>query len=529
MTERKERDCTARGWAACAALIVVLVLASFIPPMKVCGVSLKRVNILSEFVSFDDAPAGEPSDKEIALEEVEIDMNQVAEQVAGQRCDSVCPEVPVRFVWEPEEMPAECAGEPGALLAELPEAEAPAVPIEDFDTTGASPLEAFYRKLATGEPVRIAFLGDSFVEGDILTADLRELLQLRFGGGGAGFAPMASPLTGFRRTVKTLSKGWTSYNIMQQAKAPADLKGAFTVSGWVCRPAEGASTRWEMTDARARLDACTRAEVWFRSRRDSRVELTVNDSLKRVFDIPAGEALREASVNCPNLKSFSFKVLSGADGVVGYGARFGGDGVTLDNYSVRSNNGQALFRTAPSLNAQLQQLAGYDLVVLQYGLNIMQQGVHGYAKYSGQLAQIIDYVRECFPGAAVLLLGVSERYVKGEEGFSPMDAIPSMLRWQRQAAERTGAAFWNTCEAMRARGGMERFVEKGWAGKDYTHINYAGGRQIAEELFAALYAGVWQTWLRLCEEQVEQEEQLPVLDPLRVDSLLFPPAVEIIR
>ena len=528
MTERKDKDCTSRGWVACAALIAVLVAVSFIPPMTVCGVSLRRANILSEFITFHDAPK-EPSAEEAPIEEVEIDMSRVAEQVAEQHRDTVCPQVPVRFEWNLAEAPAWSADEADALLAELPDAGEPAVPIEDFDTTGMSPLMDFYRKAAAGEPVRIAFLGDSFVEGDILTADLREQLQLRFGGGGAGFAPMASPLTGFRRTVKTAAKGWTSYNIMQQTKAPADLKDAFTISGWVCRPVEGASTRWEMTDARACLDSCTRAEVWFRSRRDSRVELTVNDTLKRVFDVPAGEALREVEVSNPHIHSLAFKVLSGADGVVGYGASFGGDGVTVDNYSIRSNNGQALFRTSPTLNAQLQQLAGYDLVVLQYGLNIMQQGVHSYSRYSGQIEQMITYVHECFPGAAVLLLGVSERYVKGEEGFSPMDAIPSMLRWQRQAAERTGAAFWNTCEAMRALGGMERFVEKGWAGKDYTHINYAGGRQIAGELYAALYAGVRQAWLRLCEQQVKQEEQMPVLDPLRVDSLMFRSTVEIIR
>ena len=42
-------------------------------------------------------------------------------------------------------------------------------------------------------PVRIAFFGDSFVEGDILTADLREKLQLAYGGGGTGFAPTSRP------------------------------------------------------------------------------------------------------------------------------------------------------------------------------------------------------------------------------------------------------------------------------------------------------------------------------------------------
>lgn len=73
-------------------------------------------------------------------------------------------------------------------------------------------------------------MGDSFVEGDILSSDLREKLQLRFGGSGAGFAPMASPLTGFRRTIKTQSKGWDSYNIMQRRNTPAAISDYYYIS-----------------------------------------------------------------------------------------------------------------------------------------------------------------------------------------------------------------------------------------------------------------------------------------------------------
>lgn len=50
-------------------------------------------------------------------------------------------------------------------------------------------------------PVRIAFLGDSFIEADILTQDIREELQSHFGGRGVGYVPMTSMTAGFRRTV----------------------------------------------------------------------------------------------------------------------------------------------------------------------------------------------------------------------------------------------------------------------------------------------------------------------------------------
>ena len=78
---------------------------------------------------------------------------------------------------------------------------------------------------------------------------------------------------------------------------------------------------------------------------------------------------------------------------------------------------------------------------------------------------------------------------RDENGFAPMDEAPDLVRAQREAAERCRVAFWNTYEAMQRKGGMIEFVAQGWAGKDYTHINYAGGREVARALYHALLQG----------------------------------------
>lgn len=507
-----EKDYTHRSWLATAALIAVLVAVGFIPPQSVGSVKLRRANILSDILAFDDAAAAEPAAEPALFDEADfhVDLDAVAERIEA---DTAPREAQTTYTWLiPRDSLRGARPEPDSARYA-----ATLVPIEDYSDSGL--IRAFCDTLLNARrPVRIAFLGDSFVEGDILTADLRERLQSAFGGrpgGGAGFAPMASPLTAFRRTVKTQSKGWTTYNIMQRKAAPAHLRENFYVSGWVCQPAAGASTRWENTDYRKLLDSCDGARIFFLSPRDSRVEVTLNDTERREFDISGDDAVRQIEVSAPHIRSLGFKVLSGTEGFIGYGAVFEGGGVVVDNYSVRSNNGQAMFWTNPSVNAQINALAGYDLVILQYGLNIMQSGVKSYTNYASQIEKMVAFVRSCFPNAAVLVLGVSDRSTKTDAGFEPMDAIPYMLDFQREAARNTGAAFWPTCDAMRAQGGMEQFVKNGWAGKDYTHINYAGGRRVAWALFDALNAEACALYAEQRAAELRRQAEAAVLDSLQ--------------
>ena len=75
--------------------------------------------------------------------------------------------------------------------------------------------------------------------------------------------------------------------------------------------------------------------------------------------------MRRIVVRAPHLHALAFEVLSGTEGFAGYGAVFENDaGVVVDNYSVRSNNGQAMFWTDPSVNAQIDAMLHYDLVIL---------------------------------------------------------------------------------------------------------------------------------------------------------------------
>ena len=102
------------------------------------------------------------------------------------------------------------------------------------------------------------------------------------------------------------------------------------------------------------------------------------------------------------------------------------------------------------------------------------------------MEEAVRHVQVCFPEADILLLGVSDRSHQEEGEFETMPAVLALLHTQRQIARKTGIPFWNTFGAMGGENSMVRYVENNWASKDYTHLSFRGGREIATVLFNAL-------------------------------------------
>jgi len=63
--------------------------------------------------------------------------------------------------------------------------------------------------------VRIAHYGDSGVEGDAITSDIRKTLQAEFGGGGVGFLSITSQDITFRITTRqSFSDNWKTVSVL---------------------------------------------------------------------------------------------------------------------------------------------------------------------------------------------------------------------------------------------------------------------------------------------------------------------------
>ncbi|GHV07046.1 hypothetical protein FACS189416_7760 [Bacteroidia bacterium] len=123
---------------------------------------------------------------------------------------------------------------------------------------------------------------------------------------------------------------------------------------------------------------------------------------------------------------------------------------------------------------------------MQYGLNVASEDMLDYNWYRSRMADVIRHLQQCFPETDFLLLGVSDRGNQYDGNFSTMPSVLALLNTQRQIAKQTQISFWNMFGGMGGENSIVKYVNNGWAGKDYTHLNFRGGREVAKSLMNAL-------------------------------------------
>lgn len=478
-----KKDYSYRGWLLLLAVIVATAALNFIPPTEVFGLNTKQVDILSQLRAEEggDNAESEPAEFQPNFEALEQQLAAAEVEIA----DSLQMVAPIRYEWI---VAADTLNHSRELFSEHLQHNSlkseHRVPIEDFDTTGSSPLDRFIGKLIDGDDVRVAFLGDSFIEGDIITVDLRERLQQLFGGRGVGFVPCAIPFDLYRTSVRRQVSGWNAYSLLNTGNTPASYRDKFFMSGYLASGHKGATARWQVADIKPHLDSCSRARILVTCRDTCNIELTLNDSLKHNIGISGADYVRELYVEAP-INSIKMRVLSG--NVLCHGSSIeGGRGVTIDNFSIRGNSGFAIFGSSVAANHQIDNMLGYDLVVLQYGLNAIQPGQRSFGNYQKKLCDMITYCQRSFPNAAILVLGVSDRAVNRDGVWTSIKSVEYMSPYQRKAAELCGVSFWELGKLVMSYGGINGFVKNGWAAGDRIHINFKGGARIAESLAQAI-------------------------------------------
>ena len=328
--------------------------------------------------------------------------------------------------------------------------------------------------------VRIAFVGDSFIEGDILVDPFRKALQQTYGGGGVGYVPLTSPVARFRQSIQQRFEGAWQETSANKSKS----RTLFTLAETFATATATASTSYKLKSATDRVTLHYVSDTI-----PVAISYSINGGDQQRVELPASYgALTEYTFPHGAVKQLELAT-EGSDGARFYGVCFdGATGVSVDNYSLRGSSGAKLNAVSSALTAQLSRFRPYDLIILSYGLNVVsaQDNDDSYDWYYAAMAKSIEHIQQLYPNATILLMSLSDRATLREGEIHPLNGVARVLRLQHRLAQRYGLLFWNTHEAMASLGGIKGFVDKGWAAKDYTHISMAGGRQLAKLLTADL-------------------------------------------
>lgn len=391
--------------------------------------------------------------------------------------------------------------EPDTLLPALPQVKPAFVDtcrtgmtcIEDYSDSTLRGMTPFYQALdeavVSSRPVRIAYFGDSFIEADILTADLREMLQNKYGGEGVGYVCITSQVYGFRPTVRHSFQGWNAHCVMDSVGFDSFKQG---ISGHYFVPSPGAFVELKGQKKYAsRLDSCAQASILFYNKGEVTLTAKLNQQEEVTETFAPADALQQMTVE-GKLGAVRWTVHH-ADSTLFYGVVMEGNhGISVDNYSLRGTSGLSLRSVPVQRLKQFNCLRPYDLIVLQYGLNVATERGRNYDKYLAGMQMVIQHIKDAFPQAGILLVSVGDRDYRTEEGeLKTMPGIKNLIRYQQRLAADSGVAFWNLYQAMGGEGSMATLVEATppMANLDYTHINFRGGKYLAGLLYEALVYG----------------------------------------
>ncbi len=347
------------------------------------------------------------------------------------------------------------------------------------DGTGLSHIKAALA--ASGERlVRIAVLGDSYIEGDIFTQNVREQLQDIYGGSGVGYVNMYSEFPGFRRSVRQSGSGWSVYNINNQDCNHSYLSISEQYSRKSVEAAKARAT-YKGVDKLRHLSSWDVSRFLFMSPDASVITTVTTDDASDRNEIegsPDVQCIEEYGETA----KFSVSITDSPITAIGVWLD-GYNGVSVDCMSSRGYSGVTLSRVNSTLCSQMRRYIDYDLIVLEFGINAMSASQSDYTAYSNLMVKVIAHLRQCYPKADILLMGIGDRGQKTGGDIRSMAVAQSMVDAQRMAARKAGCVFWDTREAMGGEGAIIKWAsaQPPLANKDYVHLSHAGGAALAKE------------------------------------------------
>ena len=375
------------------------------------------------------------------------------------------------------------------------------------------------------DQVRIMYYGDSQIEGDRITFNLRKFLREGRTGAGPGLFLPLMPVMYTKSLWLRSSPNWLRYNYLSAEDGeishtnlgPFMTICRFLPEGEIAEVPEKAFVRvrsFEQDDSVASEIVYLRI---FYGNTPENVSLRVKSGENLIYqgNLRHGAGIQEGSWPLASAKDISIE-FEGRESPDIYGISLDSrTGIIVDNIPQRGSAGLEFTMVNKENLKEIYRLLDPDLIILHYGLNVVKNVSSNYDYYSRGLARQLALLKEIAPGSSILLAGVSDMAAYAGDSLRSFPNIPVIVKAQEEAARGARVAFWDTYAAMGGKSSIIRWAQKRppLAQKDYVHFTNSGADTISMLLAKEYFMPVVPDSAIISDDITEPESKPSLIPP----------------
>lgn len=371
----------------------------------------------------------------------------------------------------------------------------------DTVINGISSLDHFFAALdSSKEVIHIAHYGDSQIEGDRISNNLRRKMQQQFGGAGLGYVPMID-VASHGSLTRANSDNWKKYNVFN-SRAKTNKYGAhgsfFRFDSYQADKLDSAQLE-QLKAGKNKATYDLKIAKWvtfsdiyllYGNAKTHCIVKGFNEKNELLFtdSLPATDKFTKFKLSWPTgIKNIHLEFTAGiSPDFYGFEVE-GSKGVQVDNYGIRGHSGDGLMLIGTGYLAEQFRALNTKLVIFQYGANVVPylDDEKECRQMEEAYYQLFVKYKQANPDASILVISSGDiaTKTKGVEGTYPL--LPRFVKAQRNAALRAGCAFWNLFESMGGENSILQWTNKKLASKD-GHLSPSGQEAFATQLYNAI-------------------------------------------
>jgi lysophospholipase L1-like esterase len=347
-----------------------------------------------------------------------------------------------------------------------------------------------------GALTRIGHYGDSSIATDLITHTVRRRMQKRFGDGGHGFVLIARGKMpwGHRDVEHRADDQWELKEVVRRELGD---EGWYGYGGVQYRGMSGAHALFGTAPPEESPvgHKVSRFEIYYQEgRRGGIVRLQVDDGEYRKLDTRADEKSDAFEViDVPDgAHELELRVMRGQPVLYGVALEREVPGVVYDSLGLVGARAKRLLNFDQKHIARQIEHRDLNLLILGFGGNEADSPIERMQDYESEFEKVIRHMRGDHKDMACLVFAPLDQAHKNEYGrVVTMETVPHIVQAQKEAAEQTGCAFFNTFQAMGGKGAMIDWYRSRpqLAMGDFRHATPAGYEVLGNMFYKALLKG----------------------------------------